>query len=126
MRQCQCAKADREFPPVYDKEDYEYEGYRMWRVPAFFPAESVQEAYDRWQSVCSNFTVRSLSFDQDRLVALSGLVKQFSKLMKSNFGREEKYLAGIWAALLPRELLWQVELNQFSVLGGRRHKRYST
>lgn len=69
------------------------------------------------------YTTRSLSHEGDRLVALSGLAQRFATIMATKWGQKEQYLAGLWSASLPADLLWFVELKKFSVVKGRRHER---
>lgn len=45
---------------------------------------------------------RFLSFEQDRLPAVSAVATKFSSVIP------RRYLAGLWEAILPRELLWRL------------------
>lgn len=55
-----------------------------------------------WMDLVSEFSRLSLTYEHDRLPALSGLA---AKLSDKQLGR---YVAGIWTEELPRLLLWEV------------------
>ncbi|KAH0559295.1 hypothetical protein GP486_004187 [Trichoglossum hirsutum] len=57
---------------------------------------------EEWSKIVNLYTARQLSFESDRLPALSGIAKHFQ-----SYGMGS-YLAGLWKPLLPRQLLWQV------------------
>lgn len=59
-----------------------------------------------WHKLCADFSRRRLSFESDRLPALSGLAKEFSALLPA-----DEYAAGLWTPGLPQSLLWQRELG---------------
>lgn len=122
-RHCQCGKLSKRYPTTLDQEEVHYELYRTWRLDDFFPAASIEEAYLQWSMMYSFFTARALTNDGDRLAALSGLARRFAKIMKFKFGRDERYLAGIWLGSLPRDLLWQIEFKGLSKVANRRHER---
>jgi hypothetical protein len=50
-----------------------------------------------------NYLRRNISYDEDRLPALSGIAKKFSATEQLGI-----YLAGIWSAELPTTLLWRI------------------
>ncbi|KAK4161879.1 heterokaryon incompatibility protein-domain-containing protein [Cladorrhinum sp. PSN259] len=57
----------------------------------------------QWKAVVSFYSRTSLSFVDDRLLAVSALAKRFCLVM----GRKpDEYLAGIWKNDLPQSLLW--------------------
>jgi hypothetical protein len=57
----------------------------------------------QWDSMVSSFTHRKLSYESDRLPAISGL----AKLLK--IGPDDEYVCGLWRNTLARELLWEAE-----------------
>lgn len=58
-------------------------------------------AYDFWLNLVGSYTRRSLTKEQDKLVAVSALAKEISSVMKG------KYLAGLWGnTYFPFQLLW--------------------
>ncbi|KIW87557.1 uncharacterized protein Z519_11881 [Cladophialophora bantiana CBS 173.52] len=125
-RRCQCGQLKTKFPLKYDAEEYEYEGHRTWRLNDFFPTHSVEEAYRiMWQNMVVFYTNRSLTMEQDRLVALSGLAQRFDALMKERFQRKDTYLAGIWQGALPAQLLWCIVNKAHSTTLGYEHTRPS-
>ncbi|KAJ9606340.1 hypothetical protein H2200_009301 [Cladophialophora chaetospira] len=62
---------------------------------------SVLQRYKQWSRVLSEYSVRSLHFDGDRLPALSGIAGQM------HLPGMGQYLAGIWSNSLPQSLTWQ-------------------
>lgn len=62
--------------------------------------KSAQAAYDFWINAVEDYSGRKLTYETDRLVAISGIVHMIAK----NGG--DQYLAGIWRGDLTRGLLW--------------------
>jgi hypothetical protein len=56
-------------------------------------------------SLAGNYTMRKLSFAEDKLPALSGITHKFSESMP------DTYLAGLWRGDLVRGLLWKSFLD---------------
>lgn len=56
---------------------------------------------DAWHLVVTNYAKRLISFDTDRLPALSGLAKAFLA------SGDKTYLTGNWIAMLLEDLTWQ-------------------
>jgi len=56
--------------------------------------------FDFWQRIVEMYTSCDLTFRKDKLVALSGISRQFHALVGSD------YAAGLWRDHLPHELLW--------------------
>lgn len=123
-RLCECGHFSKTFPAtINDPEEWQYENYRIWRLDDFFPVTSPVDAYQLWVYIYHSYSSRALAVDSDRLVALAGLARRFAQIMKVRFGRDEKYLAGLWEGSLPRDLLWHIEPLALSLVPGRRHER---
>jgi hypothetical protein len=60
------------------------------------------EQWPEWESVVSSYTMRELTYETDRLIALEGLVKEMQKATAEN------YCLGIWTSGLPEHLLWMI------------------
>jgi hypothetical protein len=56
-----------------------------------------------WYTLLWHYTHRNLTVKSDRLLAISGIVQEFSK------ASGEEYLAGLWKTLLPDDLLWNIQ-----------------
>lgn len=56
-----------------------------------------------WRTVVEDISILDLSFESDRLAALSGLASRFAE----HFPQNERYLAGLWESDLLRDLLWE-------------------
>lgn len=62
------------------------------------------EGHSIWRNILRTYSACKLTRSSDRLPALSGLVYEFARLM----GLEaDDYLAGVWLADLPQQLLWR-------------------
>lgn len=57
-----------------------------------------------WRTIVQNYVQSELTYESDRLPALSGLARQFAK----HLPQQEEYLAGLWAGDLHRNLFWEV------------------
>jgi hypothetical protein len=58
--------------------------------------------YELWKRVVEVYSRTNLTFSRDRLIALSGIAKEYSLDMKCD------YVAGLWRKYLESQLLWQV------------------
>lgn len=79
------------------------------------------EKYRLWYELVEEFTTRVLTYQSDRLVAISGLATKYQAMLGG-----DQYLAGFWRADIIRGLLWHVsgqkifdELTLRGVLGDR-------
>ena len=57
-----------------------------------------------WSDILARYTASSLTFNSDKLIALSGLAREVRKIGI----RQTNYVAGMWRDHLPLELLWSV------------------
>ena len=57
----------------------------------------------RWYAMIDNYVFRNLGRESDRLVAMSGLAKEFSSLTRYTYG------AGLWKEDLAKGLLWSMK-----------------
>lgn len=62
-------------------------------------SDAVHEVWDR---LCQAYSSKDISFITDKLVALSGLAREFHVLL-----RNDRYVAGHWYSMLPGSLLWR-------------------
>ncbi|PQE03565.1 heterokaryon incompatibility -domain-containing protein [Rutstroemia sp. NJR-2017a BVV2] len=78
------------------------------RLPeAFFtPTQSVSEEdfHYSWTDTVIDYTSREVSFETDRLVALSAIASEFQRIAGYH-----QYLAGLWRDNLPSSLMWIVD-----------------
>ncbi|KAF2141559.1 uncharacterized protein K452DRAFT_250239 [Aplosporella prunicola CBS 121167] len=63
---------------------------------------SLTPSYSDWHRLVEDFSSRTLSSPTDRLIALAGVAQQF----RARLGFAADYVAGLWTANLPRDLLW--------------------
>ncbi|KAF9630698.1 hypothetical protein BFW01_g1260 [Lasiodiplodia theobromae] len=59
-----------------------------------------------WEAMIRGYTACALTFDQDRLPALSATVKRLGPRMG-------EYLAGLWSSMLPAALFWSANAYDF-------------
>jgi Heterokaryon incompatibility protein (HET) len=87
---CECMELDDD--PQYGK----------WDFTSNLEAEREDSgSYKSWAKIVRYFTVRDLTYETDRLPALSGVVKQ---MQAHGAG---PYTAGLWRKTLCQDLLWQ-------------------
>ncbi|KAK2752427.1 hypothetical protein CKAH01_17706 [Colletotrichum kahawae] len=67
--------------------------------------ENSLNVYLYWAEVVKAYTSCKLTFQQDKLVALSAIAKKVMKTL------EDEYVAGMWPKYLDRELLWSVSVS---------------
>jgi hypothetical protein len=74
----------------------------------------------KWVNFVELFTQRSLTYDTDRLYALSGMAATISTSKKGSF------LAGLWKEELPLGLLWRTKADYHTrnTVMSRRHQKY--
>ena len=100
-RKCECAS-------LCSRLDTEDAGDpRAFRLRSLFEQQDLDEAYRKWQNIVEMFSRRQLSFDSDRLTALSGLAHRFADMLQDCFDRPDTYRAGLWEGHLPAALLWE-------------------
>ncbi|CZR55443.1 uncharacterized protein PAC_05331 [Phialocephala subalpina] len=58
-------------------------------------------AYSMWRGIVEQYSTKELTYEKDRLPALSGLASRFGKLFN------DRYLAGLWESDIPIALCWQ-------------------
>lgn len=63
----------------------------------------VQQIKSRWTDIVDAYSLASLTFAEDRLLAISALAKRFCSAMRMD---PSEYLAGMWRDELPQSLLW--------------------
>lgn len=57
--------------------------------------------WEHWQTICMHYAYRELTFQEDKLPAISGMASQIAKKVQS------EYLAGLWENNLMHDLFWQ-------------------
>ncbi|KAF2687503.1 HET-domain-containing protein [Lentithecium fluviatile CBS 122367] len=72
--------------------------------------------YRDWNAIVELYSLGTLTFPKDKLVALSGVASAISA--SKRLASDDKYLAGLWQASLPSSLLWKTEKID-SAWGGR-------
>ena len=83
-----------------------------------FSHDSNLSAYWAWKEVVKLYSRCEVTYERDKLVALSGTAKQLSTLLGDD------YLAGLWRRCLPSHLLWYARGSKQG--NGRPSRRPST
>lgn len=60
-----------------------------------------------WDAACRDYSRRKLTYQTDKLPALSGIARHFGSRC-----REDTYIAGVWLSQLPRTLFWNVPTRE--------------
>ena len=89
--------------PLSDLAELQPDGY-----------DKVVEHFDAWRNILEFYTCASLTFESDRLVAISGLAAEIQNIVRV------EYFAGIWNREIPLQLLWKTFPNGW----GHRHDGY--
>jgi hypothetical protein len=82
-------KEPREHPSEHSDTDLDRSGV----VP-------IMDSCDHWQTLCSHYSQRRLTFDRDKLPAISGIASKIYRNTKS------LYLAGLWNDNQAHDLFW--------------------
>jgi hypothetical protein len=61
----------------------------------------VDRHWNHWQTLCTHYAYRRLTFREDKLPAISGIASNIAKKVQSG------YLAGLWRNNLINDLFWQ-------------------
>ncbi|ETN38685.1 uncharacterized protein HMPREF1541_06722 [Cyphellophora europaea CBS 101466] len=72
----------------------------------FFNKRTHHQRHGNWHQLVNLYSRGRLSYTSDKLLAVSGLAKQY---MSRNRLREADYLVGLWKPQLPQALLWRTD-----------------
>lgn len=104
--QCECSKLNMRFPFVSSQQTNP-SARKAYAI--FSEDKSYEKVFPHlmspkiaWQQMVSTYTQYDLTYERDRLPALSGIAGQ-NKI-------DDQYLAGIWASELPHALFWTSNL----------------
>ena len=113
--ECSKSKACEAFPfwketTEADNHDENYSvqrrSFQPWSENLFSPRTPTNDRSDisvlSWRAMVETYTTCSLTEEQDKLVAIQGLVNICKPLL------DYDYLAGLWSALLPSGLMWTI------------------
>ena len=108
--ECTNLKACEAFPSWGAKVDHvgslptQQQTSRPWNTSLIHPPTYTVNRTDTfsfsWRSLVENYTTCSLTEEQDKLIAIQGLVNIYKSL------RKDDYLAGLWRRELPSGLMW--------------------
>ncbi|KIM97205.1 hypothetical protein OIDMADRAFT_57839 [Oidiodendron maius Zn] len=99
--ECQVAAASQAFPHGWIPTHAIQNLKRKISIPTTLQANSAPEKlYLQWQTAVRDYTHRNLTYDTDKLPALSGLAEVFKHHLN------DEYVAGLWKNNLLYDLLW--------------------
>ena len=78
--------------------------------------------YRDWDAVVELYSMQFLTYEKDKLVAISGIANSISKLEPPG-APTNGYLSGLWQSSLPAYLLWITDENESSGGGPRGAER---
>ncbi|KAL2066052.1 hypothetical protein VTL71DRAFT_2123 [Oculimacula yallundae] len=82
-------------------------GYNFqYGEPTFLDFNDDLSVLEKWSSIVSSYSARSLTLRKDKLVAISGLAKIFQERTQYT------YIAGLWRSGLESQLCWFVASSQ--------------
>jgi hypothetical protein len=114
--QCQELHASESFPQGMPLKQHHISFEALGNAPSLDAAENAvlpQNAFDLWVQIVSGYTKCELTYAQDKLVALSGLVHLFHERTG------DKYLAGLWRSRFCELLNWHVASRAWKPLRTR-------
>ncbi|KAK8017737.1 HET-domain-containing protein [Apiospora rasikravindrae] len=109
---CECGRPiDRLGYPGFNDRPLRQAHHNALRFPA-----PMQRLYDHWNTVLGKYLARELSFENDRLKAITSLAKDFKATDEmlvtsaAENGRPQlgDYVYGLWTATLPGALIWDL------------------
>ncbi|KAI9688006.1 MAG: hypothetical protein M1820_010332 [Bogoriella megaspora] len=62
--------------------------------------------YDIWRRIVREYSTRSLTYQEDRFPALSGLASGFARVLANKGHAQDEYLAGLWKNDFAYQLCW--------------------
>ena len=62
-----------------------------------------EDAHDAWRQLVGEYTTRNLTYEKDKLPAISGLAQAFASIMK------DTYVAGLWKSQIIQDMCWAVD-----------------
>jgi len=115
---CVATSASESFPcgiPTFYDADLQHSELRLfkrsilqeWSHEGIDPnpaslAAAKRQLYRHWRRVVEDYSARCLTYERDKLMALSGLAKEVADFV------EDRLIFGLWEGQLWRELLWWV------------------
>ncbi|KAI1436433.1 HET-domain-containing protein [Xylaria sp. CBS 124048] len=110
QKECSCGEYSRDTPSMVTEGDLKVTFDKTLRDG------SAQELRRLWTDVVYSYSLKSITFDTDRLPALAGIAHRFSG---KGMGR---YVNGLWEPTLVADLFWEttwVVMDEYQMLGRR-------
>ncbi|KAI8632539.1 heterokaryon incompatibility protein-domain-containing protein [Xylariaceae sp. FL1651] len=121
--ECRCKRASEEFPSEYPMDLFE-KWQRSFEQPNLYNKLKVHDLNHHadsrlgddplprlslaWHNLVMFYSRKDMTFEQDKLVAISGLAILFAQKMGLD------YFAGLWKLTLLNDLLWEVNVDTYA------------
>lgn len=119
--ECRCKRASEEFPSDFPIESFEMN--QMYFKQPLLQNKLKVHALNRnadsrlgddpirrlslaWHNLVMLYSTKDMTFEEDKLVAISGLAELFAAQMGTS------YFAGLWKSTLLKDLLWEVDAEK--------------
>ncbi|KAK5659436.1 hypothetical protein OQA88_637 [Cercophora sp. LCS_1] len=119
--ECKHVEACETFPLGIPEDQFatgylrrEHDGFKRWEENS---RADTGGRYDTWELILHEYTACRLTMERDKFVALSGVVKEFERVLG------DEYLAGLWRGNFVGGLLWFVDSTD-GVAEGRRPREW--
>ncbi|KAG4438505.1 hypothetical protein IFR05_006028 [Cadophora sp. M221] len=99
---CQCHLGNSALPTKTSKQRH----YSALRDPPGNYGQEITGAEKEWFNAIEKYSCLQLTYYSDRLIAISGIAKQFAMTQGAILG---EYFGGVWSNSLPIALLWTCE-----------------
>jgi hypothetical protein len=101
--ECKEYQASEVFPDGGIPDQYSLTNFgQLKRLYRGSPSEDPYDVRVDWERLLFRYTMCGLTFETDRLIALSGIASEVHKRAKCD------YVAGLWSTQLPLGLLWRI------------------
>lgn len=107
---CRTITASESYPSGYPMKD-DLNKWNLWKEGVLVHGDAERAKLCLvWDKIVLEYTRRKLTYESDKLVALSGLAKEMNREYGDVIGgRSVNYLAGIWSVSFTRGLLWSTK-----------------
>lgn len=99
--QCRRHALSEKMPELTEAVDAQIAGFTLMIHDVPNMIQNPNFAYNMWRGIFERYSTKELTYEEDRLPALSGLASRFANLFNDH------YLAGLWKCDLPLALCWQ-------------------
>ncbi|KUJ24391.1 HET-domain-containing protein, partial [Mollisia scopiformis] len=100
--ECNEAFASESFPLGFTSNDHKFNIRNLRGLTSLTTSSEDHLKWDCWRDVIRHYSSAGLSFERDKLVAISGIIRRMRDVFQT------EYLAGLWWKGIEYQLLWAV------------------